>query len=201
MPIAVYANKTFQVSQSQVYTLNEFALSSGLNTEKQDATNKKPSTYIKGPDLDTISLSIPLDASLKNNIRAEYESWVALKDSQRAYPFILGGKPIGKNRWIIKSVGLSDTFIDNKGNIRKAKLQLEFEEYVRAGSANNSASAAVNSKAPAKKSSRSSSGSVNLVNKIISDNKSTQKRNNTNAKSAVSKGTVYAMKQKQLLNY
>ncbi|MGF7431100.1 phage tail protein [Thermoanaerobacterium thermosaccharolyticum] len=190
MPIAVYANKTFQVSQNQVYTLNEFALSSGLNTEKQDATNKKPSTYIKGPDLDTISFSIPIDASLKNNIRAEYESWVALKDAGRPYPFILGGKPVGKNKWLLKNVSLSDTFIDNKGNILKAKLQLEFEEYVREGSANNSAVAAVDGKAPAKKSSRSSSGTVNLVSKIITDNKSTQKRNNVNAKNAVSKGSV-----------
>lgn len=185
MPIAIFASKTFQVSSRKVYTFTDLSLASSLQTEKQDVAGKKPSTYSKGPDLDTLSFSITLDASQKVDIRREYESWVAIKDAEKAYPFILGGRPVGKNKWQLKSVSLSNTRIDAAGNILSGTLQLQFDEYVRAGSASASSSS-------------TSKGSVSVAANLLTEEKKENKRVNPNAAAAMAKG-VYAAKQQRLM--
>ncbi|RCX20874.1 GpU protein [Anaerobacterium chartisolvens] len=183
MPIAVFANKSFQVSNRKLYTFNEFTTGGALQTEKQDVAGKKPSTYIKGSDLDTMSFNVPLDNSFGMDVREEYESWKTIKDARKAYTFILGNKPFGTNKWLLTSVALSDTTIDKKGNIIKGKLQLQFDEYVRAGSASAS-------KSSSKKSAKGvSAGDKSILDALISgEDKAAQKRTNTNASIAAAAG-------------
>src|SRR5690242_19769630 len=119
MMIAIYHNKSFQVSSNKMYTFTELALSSSLQVEKQDAKDKKPSTYIKGPDLDELNFSIPLRASKNMNIRKEYDSWINIMEDETPYPFILAGKPISKNKYLLINVSLGDTTIDSGGNFLK----------------------------------------------------------------------------------
>ncbi|WP_054749595.1 hypothetical protein [Ruminiclostridium josui] len=71
----------------------------------------------------------------------------------------------------------------------KAKLQLQFEEYVRAGAASASKSS-TSTKSKSKKSTSKgvSQSDKNILNSLISGEKASQKRNNTNASAAVSKG-------------
>ncbi len=187
MAIAAFANKTFQVSSKKIYTFDEFSTGTALQTERQDVAGKKPSTYIKGPDLDTMSFTIPLNIIIfRNDVLYEYDSWKAIMAAQKAYSFILGNKPIG-GKWLLTSVALSDTIIDKKGTMTKAKLQLQFEEYVRPGAASVSKSS---KKSKSKKSTTKgvSQSDKSILNSLISGEKSSQKRNNTNASAAVSKG-------------
>ncbi len=146
MPIATFQNKVFQVSGNRKYPLDGLGWSSALNTESQEKLKSKPSTYIKGEDLSPLNFTIPLRADLGIDVRKEIESWESILSNQSPDFFILGTKPIGKNKWLLKSVGVSETEIDGKGFIRKATLKLDFEEYVRAGKAeakqNNSATSA-----------------------------------------------------------
>lgn len=138
MAVAIFSKKTFQVSSSRIYTLNDFSLNSSLNTESQDVAGKKPSTYVKGGALESMSFNIPVGISLGINARLEYESWKSIMEASRAYPFILGGRPVGINKWLLKSVALSNTKIDSKGCILSAVIDVEFEEYVRPGSSKES---------------------------------------------------------------
>ncbi len=166
MSIAVFAGKSFQTSGRKINTFNSFSTGSGLQTEKQDVEGKKPSTYIKGADLGTMSFVVPLKASLGMNVRNEYESWKALAETGKAYPFILGGKAFGANKWLLKSAQLSNVAMGTKEMI-EAMLQLDFEEYVRPGSAKSSSSATTKS--------------VNVVDQILTETeKSEQKRDNPN---------------------
>ncbi|TZE82006.1 phage tail protein [Calorimonas adulescens] len=176
MPIAVFANKVFQVDSQKIYTFNDFTMSSSLETEKQDAANKKPSTYIKGPDLYTMSISIPLDVSMGVNVRNEYGAWKALVEAGKPYPFILGGKPLGSNKWLLKSASLNNTVIDSNGNILSGTIQLEFEEYVRPGSAQTSKSAKKTSYTPGISLPKVSSD----MNLLGSSDKADMKRSNPN---------------------
>lgn len=185
MAIASFAGKTFQVSNSKVYTLTEFTTGGGLQTEKQDVAGKKPSTYIKGPDLETMSFSIPLNISFGYSVQSEYDSWKAIMTSQKAQNFILGGKPFG-GKWLLTSVSLADTQIDKKGTLIKGTLQLQFEEYVRAGSSTKASSASKKSTAKAK---GVSASDKSILDSLVSgSDKSSQKRTNTNAATAVSSG-------------
>lgn len=138
MPIASFQHKIFSVSSIKQYPLSGLNWSGSLETESQDKLKGKPSTYIKGESLSSMSFDIPLRVDFKVNPRKEIEDWEAIKSSAKPALFILGTKPVGKNKWLLKSVSVSDQEIDGKGNIIKALIKLEFEEYVRAGKATDS---------------------------------------------------------------
>lgn len=135
MPIAVFGSKVFDVTNSKIYTITEFQYSSTLDTEKQDSVGKKPSTYNKGPGLNALAIKAKLDVSHGVNPRKEIEDWERIKDAGIAYPFILGVRPLGKNKYLLVEVQATDFQIDNKGAVLSADLALKFDEYVRAGSA------------------------------------------------------------------
>jgi phage protein U len=133
MAIATFGTKVFQVSTSKMYTFNDFQYSSSLQTEKQEVLGRKPSTYNKGPDLDSMSFKIHIDAAFGVNPRVEMESWRAIMNAGVAYPFILGGKPLGSSKWLLVSVDESNVNIDNAGKILGVDIDLKFDEYVSAG--------------------------------------------------------------------
>lgn len=121
------------MSGSRINTFDGLTWSGALETEAQEKLGSKPSTYIRGSNLDTMSIEIPLRIDFVPNVRDEIESWEKIRDSKSPDVFILGSKPVGKNRWLLKSLNVTDTAIDNAGRMIKATLKLEFEEYVRAG--------------------------------------------------------------------
>lgn len=181
MSIAIFASKTFQVSSRKIYTLDEFTVGSSLETETQDSANKKPSTYIKGPGLMAMSFNIAIKSMFGINVRKEYDEWNAVCEAGKAYPFILGGKPFGKNKWLLKGADLEEIIFDNKGNMISAALQLDFEEYIRAGSAKDSK----NSKSPG----ISNEMYAQLETEIF--NTYDNKRSNPNVAVAVSRGPTH----------
>jgi hypothetical protein len=191
MAIAIFSKKTFQVSSSRIYTLNDFSLKSGLNTESQDVTGKKPSTYVKGGILESMSFSIPVGTSMGINARGEYEGWKSIMEAGMAYPFILGGKPVGNNKWLLKSVSLGNTKIDSKGYILSAALDIEFEEYVRPGSVqkNSTSNNTSSKKGPAIKPKGSKAKKTTAV-KNAASSKNSKKRNNRSVALAMSKGLL-----------
>lgn len=172
MAIASFQKKVFQVSATSKYPLDGLGWSSALNTEAQEKLNAKPSTYIKGGTLSPLSFTVPLLTDLGINVRKEIESWEAIMNAQTADYFILGSKPIGKNKWLLKTVSVSDTVIDGKGYLRKANLKLDFEEYVRAG------------KAEEKKDSKTALTTGNNITPTSYIDKTADKRINPNASEA-----------------
>jgi len=149
MAIASYQKKVFTVSTSSRYTFDSLEWSGTLETEAQDKIKQKPSTYIKGEGLGSMSFDIPLRIGAKLDVRTEIEAWEAIKAKGAANYFILGTKPLGKTKWLLKSVGVSDTEIDAKGRLLKASLKLSFDEYVRAGQASTKGSSVSSPVAPA----------------------------------------------------
>lgn len=133
MAIATFATKSFQVNSNKIYSFDEFQYSSSLQTDKQDATGSKPSTYNKGPDLDKLSFKIHLDVSQGIKPRQEWEDWKTIASKGTAYPFILGGKPLGSNKWLLTNIDASNAVIDNAGHILSLDLALSFDEYARSG--------------------------------------------------------------------
>jgi hypothetical protein len=147
MAIASYQKKVFNVSNNSRYTFDSLEWSGTLETEAQDKIKQKPSTYIKGEGLGSMSFDIPLRIGAKLDVRAEIEAWEAIKAKGAADYFILGTKPLGKTKWLLKSVTVSDTEIDGKGRLLKASLKLSFDEYVRAGKASSSGNSSTGSPA------------------------------------------------------
>ncbi|MEO3948033.1 phage tail protein [Gorillibacterium sp. CAU 1737] len=172
MVIASFQKKVFSVSRSKIYTLTGLEWSGDLSTESQDKVGSKPSTYIKGLSLGTFSFDLALRMSASLDVRAQIEAWELIRDKASADYFILGGKPLGKSKWLLKSVGVGDTEIDSAGRLLKATLKLSFEEYVRAGTAE-----AAQSANKAVKSSQSGPVSVDMVPMSYVDKSSAKRRN------------------------
>jgi hypothetical protein len=146
MAIASFSKKVFSVSGNKIYTFSGLQYSSSYATEDQDVEGKKPSTYKKGPGLNTMDFSVKLDAAFKINPKKEINDWESIKDTGIPYVFILGNKSFGKNKWLLVDVSASDMNIDNVGNILSANLSLKFTEYVRSGAKNSSSSGSANKK-------------------------------------------------------
>lgn len=138
MAIATFASKVFEVSSDKIYTFDGFQYTSALQTEKQQASKGRPKTYITGPDLEGVTFKIKLDVMLGLKPRSEWEDWISILESEIAYPFIIGGKPVGKNNWLLTSVAQSNVVLDNEGNMLSMDLEIKLDEFAYLGSATSS---------------------------------------------------------------
>lgn len=141
MPIASFGGKEFSASADKVYPFTDLSLSGAISTESQEREGQKPATYIKGLGLEVFSISIPLRDQVNVNVRNEHASWQAIRDARVPYFFIMGGKPIIPNKFLLKSVEMTESVIDQSGRIHKATLQMQFEEYAAAASGNTKSGA------------------------------------------------------------
>lgn len=132
--IGSYAGKTFKVSNKGIYTLKDgIKMKASIATESQEKENDKPSTYIKGFNLETLSFSITVFKQKNIDPLGEFNSWKKILYSKKPYPFILGGKKLGSNNFLMKDVSMEETKIVGNGEIVKMVIGIELEEYVRAG--------------------------------------------------------------------
>lgn len=188
MPIAVFQNKTFQVSNQKKYTFHDFTVSEGaLVVENQEKLKSKPSSYIKGQALQNISFVVPLSVELGYNPLKEINDWEKIKQNAQPAIFLLGEKPYGQNKWLLVNSTPVDIMIDNKGNILKANLKLEFQEHVREGSPSSSNSNGTSSTAAGV--SKTTPPSEAIFNP---PDKKYTKRDNPNAKVAITRGPLLA---------
>ncbi len=63
MYIATWGNKGFTVSLEKIISFDDLEMTSSINTEKLDNEGKKPSTYKKGINLDTLTLKVTIDSN------------------------------------------------------------------------------------------------------------------------------------------
>lgn len=168
MVIAAFGNKIFSVSSNKINTFDGLAYSGELQTEAQDVAGQKPSTYIKGDGLMPVSMELDLKVEFGLNVRAEIDNWQKVRAAAIPQFLNIGGKPLSVNRFLLKSVSVSEVKIDGRGGYRSAKVALTFEEYVRAGSAEAS-------KKTKKKSTKSEKKRENINALVASANNSTRK--------------------------
>lgn len=169
MAIATFGKKVFEVSSKRICTPDDIQYGSAYETEVQDSAGRKPSTYRKGPGLNTMSFRLRLEAALGVNPAKEMEEWERIKDTGAASYFILGGKPYGKCKWQLKNISVGSQIINNGGQILSAEMTLEFQEYVREGTAKA-------------KTSGGATPGVNVVDQLLEPqmNKADLKRENPN---------------------
>lgn len=127
MKIGSFANKKFIVKNNKQITFNNLSRTSSLATETVSNGKKKPKTVIKNQELDSFSLTIPL-RNRNVNVLKEIDSWRSIEAKAKPYYFLLGKKRFGRNKWLL--VGVKDKLdeIGPNGIVRKATIELSFEE-------------------------------------------------------------------------
>lgn len=81
-----------------------------------------------GPGLDTISFTVFVSVSLGVNPREQMDLWVSKCRDGWADYFVIGGKPLGVDKWVIKSISESWDTIVKDGLLYSGKIQVSLEE-------------------------------------------------------------------------
>lgn len=103
-------------------------ISSTWNT--MDRIGIKPLVEFGGPNLQTASLDIVLDASLGVRPQKLLSNLERMTESGEAYSLVLGRQVIGKNKWVITKCSQAYDIILRNGGVYKATVSLMLQEYV-----------------------------------------------------------------------
>lgn len=136
MVIGKFGDKRFTVSASKIITFDQLSLSGALRTSTEDAVGKKPTTTIKGASLLKLSITSILNYALGVDVQRELDEWLTIEESGKAYPFILCGKAVSLNKFLLSDCKIDDVVISRirgRPAIVSAKLSLSFIEYLPAG--------------------------------------------------------------------
>lgn len=133
MYIATFGPKGFTVSLEKIVSFDEFEIMSSINTEKLENEGKKPSTYIKGPNLDSMNFKVTIDSNFGTTPEEQYKQWMDVLNKKQPWPFLIQGKPLNNTKYLLIKVQPINSKFDNKGNWLTTTLYLEFEEFVAAG--------------------------------------------------------------------
>ena len=183
--IGSFANKVFKVSFNHLYTFDELTMNSELKIDEQEVDGNKPSTYIKGPGLDKVSLNVSLIKQKNIDVRNEIDEWKKIKDSKVPYHLIVGNRNLATYKFLLTNVDVSETKIGVSGEYLKAKVQLQFSEYVRAGKKEESTTTSSSSGNSTKNSTNSTSKKSTAG--TTKSSKKSKKRKNKNASKSKSK--------------
>lgn len=128
--IAYFGNERFEVSEKKALPINNFQRQTAGRYSAFERFGKKPLTDFTGPGLDSVSYSVTLNRALGVEPRDVLDHWADLANSGTVNVLVVGGKLVGDNLWLLKSVNQSWSNIDGRGRILSATMDLTFEEYV-----------------------------------------------------------------------
>lgn len=128
--IGAYGPVVFIASENTIRTFTNFTRNEKGRWAKHDVIMKKPILEFIGPDIGTISFNMRFDVSYGMKPKNEIDRLMWIVRRGEAHTLILGGVPIGFNKWTINSVDQNWEHFDNKGNLLVGEVTVSLEEYV-----------------------------------------------------------------------
>ncbi|KYD02630.1 hypothetical protein B4102_0224 [Heyndrickxia sporothermodurans] len=128
--IGSFGDIVFETSTKKKLTFNEFERSGSARWNDHEIIGQKPKSEFSGPGLDEINITILLRAELGINPKKQLDKMRSMKDKGTAKSFVLGGKAISSNYWVIQQLVESYKTVDNRGNILTSEVTLSLKEYV-----------------------------------------------------------------------
>lgn len=129
MAIGTLGDITFNVSRERVQTFEDFNIESSARIATHENLQNKPIVEFIGPGLDKVSLKMNWSISCKLNPAKEIKGLVEKKEKGEVVSFFLGGKPVGKGKYLIESISRLNRVIDNRGNILSMEITINLIEY------------------------------------------------------------------------
>lgn len=128
--IGAFGKIVFETSDKRILTFRDFTRDSSGRWSKHETIGKKPASEFNGPDLDTITFTIILNAANGVNPRLEAEKWLKLQRDGKAETLVIGKKALGVHKWTVQSVSQMWNVVLNKGEVYSATVDISLEEYV-----------------------------------------------------------------------
>ena len=120
----------FVVNSSKVMTFSEFERTTAGRWADHERLGKKPKKQFMGPECDTISMTITLDAAYGVNPRKVADNIRKLIEKGTPRRVIVGNKRVGKNKFVITKMTDTWDVVHYKGQVTRMTCKIELEEYV-----------------------------------------------------------------------
>ena len=132
--IGTFGNIVFETTDKKILTFSNFSRQVSGRWNSTDTLRGKPVKEYLGDASGGITFDIQLSFALGISPEKMLNELESMATSGRAYPLIIGGKPIGSSGansflWILASISESWDTILNNGKIVQAKVSLTLEEY------------------------------------------------------------------------
>lgn len=121
---------TFEVSDKKVLTFTNLSWTVKGRWTQHNIVDSKPKSEFLGPDLDGITFTVKLSAMHGVKPRKTLEKIEKAVTNGTVLPFIVGGKKVGSNSWVITSVSEKWNCVYSKGELVTAEVNLTLMEYV-----------------------------------------------------------------------
>lgn len=119
----------FQTSDERILTFDGMKHSFSANIQKHKVLGgRKPKLEFVGPDLETVTFTIELNALLCHRPKKVEEALLIRARQGSHYPLVVGGKRI-LNQAIITSMSASYDVVLKKGEIYSMKIDVTMTEY------------------------------------------------------------------------
>lgn len=120
----------FETSDQRILTFIGMTQKISGRYSAHTVIGQKDRAEFTGPGNRSLSFKILLDASLGVRPRDVMDSIESAVENGEAEYMVIGGRPVGKNKFYISSVSEAYDVVMGKGEIVRASLNLSLEEYV-----------------------------------------------------------------------
>lgn len=128
--IGVWGDVVFEVSVDLIKTFDNFKRTESARWSKHDIHGQKQKSELLGIGAGKITFTMHFSAFHGVNPKTELEKFMKCVRSGEAHTLIIGNKRLGLGKWYIPNVDETWNYVDNRGNLLTADLNVTMEEYV-----------------------------------------------------------------------
>jgi len=130
MPIGMYDDIIFETSDRRILTFQGFTRNASANWHEHDRYLRKPAGEFLGPELDTVTFTVQLNASLGVNPQYEADRWLIKCRAGTVGTLMVGNKGYGVDKWRVDDVSQSFNTVYQNGKVYSIDVDVTLTEYV-----------------------------------------------------------------------
>lgn len=128
--VGTYGPIRFTVNDRKVLTFNSMKREITGSWNSMERIRKKPLTIFSGPELQTITITVVLDAGLGVPPRNMLKKIEKMVEKGTAEYLIIGREQVGNGKWVITKSSEAWERIIVKGELYRATVNLTLQEYI-----------------------------------------------------------------------
>lgn len=118
-----------QNGKNEIFSFHDMTRTASAEYAEHDRNGGKPYLEFNHPGLDEISLTVEANANYGINPQIVQEKLHSMAESGEAHDFVIGGKKVGNNPYVI--TGITDTYkaFYTDGRVTALSIELTLKEY------------------------------------------------------------------------
>lgn len=120
----------FSTNDSRILTFEKFSRTVSATYANHSRVGRKDRTEFVRPDLQSVTFTITLDATLGVRPRAMLDRLERAVETGEVNTLVLGGRRVGSNRFKIKKASEAWDYVLQQGQLVRATVNVTMEEYL-----------------------------------------------------------------------